>query len=448
MTSLQSAEPGPLSVHASGRYLAKADGEPLLWIGCTPWGMTEWLTREEVDVYLDDRQSKGMNVVQLCLFWGKRTDNPLNFVVNPANAYGHRAFQSDDGEPDPSEPAVVAGGGPENPNDYWDHVEYCLGAIEERGMYAAVLPVWGRRYVNATHDGQSSPVFDAENAREYGAFLGERFSDFRNVIWVMGGDVKADQGGDFSGLYRAMAEAIENAVSQARGDASQPTGGPLFTYHPDGSPLKNSATWFHEDEWLDFNMIETYSHVDDVVGAARADLAMQPAKPTVLAEGAYEGGYQGEIQVDARGVRRQAYQTFFAGAAGFTYGGAFDEEGNGPLFGPSNNWKPLLEFEGAGQMAHLREFLETHDWPRWSLALWAIGDGGGEGRLEKLAVEADDQLLVYFPENTSCRILGVDVRSAKWFNPRDGQSREGAVSPDGRYNPPSGWEDAVLTLKR
>lgn len=141
---------GELQVSDNNRYLAYEDGTPFLWLGGTAWGMTEWLSREDVDLYLDNRKSKGINVIQLCLFWGKRVDYPTKFTANAPNPYGHQAFLEVDGFPDASRPAVVAGGTPENPNDYWDHVDYCLEAIRKRGMHAAVLPFWGRRYVNDT----------------------------------------------------------------------------------------------------------------------------------------------------------------------------------------------------------------------------------------------------------------------------------------------------------
>jgi len=112
------APPERLRVSESGRFLETESGEPFLWLGCTPWGMTEWLTREDVDLYLDDRKAKGMTIVQLCLFWGKREDKPLRFPVNPPNAYGHRAFEVSDGAPDPTRPAVVEGGSATEPNDY------------------------------------------------------------------------------------------------------------------------------------------------------------------------------------------------------------------------------------------------------------------------------------------------------------------------------------------
>ena len=96
-----------LKVSENNRYLAFENGEPFFWLGGTTWGMSEWLTREGVDYYLDNRKEKGFNLVQICLFWGKRVDDPVNFSVNPPNAYGFQAFVEVEGEPDPAQPRVI-----------------------------------------------------------------------------------------------------------------------------------------------------------------------------------------------------------------------------------------------------------------------------------------------------------------------------------------------------
>ncbi len=67
---------GKLRVSENGRYLVHEDETPFLWLGGTVWGMSEWLTREDVDYYLDNRKEKGVNVIQICLLWGKRHDHP------------------------------------------------------------------------------------------------------------------------------------------------------------------------------------------------------------------------------------------------------------------------------------------------------------------------------------------------------------------------------------
>lgn len=345
---------GSLQVSDNGRYFVFEDGTPFVWIGDTVWGMTEWLPREDVDLYLDDRMQKGVNVIQLCVLWGKRHEDPVRFCANAPNGYGHRALRTTGGIPDPAKPAIVPGGSPHSPNDYWDHVEYVLRAAESRGMYVALLPVWGRRYVNATHSGASVALFDDENARAYGEFLGERFRSHPNIIWVLGGDVKAVQPDlevDRRSTYRAMAEGIALGVTTKRVAWDEPDAAwddVFMTYHPDGDPQRNSSDWFHQDPWLDFNMIETHVHRDKVYDAVARDYELSdPVKPTVMAEPHYEG-YTRDKLAEAIHMRRQAYQTFFAGGAGFTYGAHHLRPGNrGPLFSPYGDWKPMLQLEGA-----------------------------------------------------------------------------------------------------
>jgi len=439
---------GKLQVVENSRIIQHENGTPFLWLGCTSWGMTEWLSREEVDLYLDDRKSKGMNVVQFCLFWGKRVDYPTRFTANAPNYYGYKAFMETDSLPDPTRPAIVEGGSPENPNDYWDHVDYCMQAIKQRGMYAAVLPFWGRRYVNAFHENQSLSVFTLENISEYGRFLGKRYGDEPNIIWVSGGDVSADGGGDYRQHYRLFAEGL---VKGATGESvkwneeNEAWDEVFMTYHPAGTPMKNSSTWFHDDPWLDFNMIETHIHKDYIAASIRQDLAKGPLKPTILAEPHYEGITNGH-EARAIHIRRQAYQSFFAGAAGHTYGGGFDEEGNGPLFSPSNNWKQLLDWEGAGQLIHLRKFLEAYDWWNWSPSPGLIVENRGEGELEKLAAINGKVILVYFPENSACTLRNENLQNAIWFNTNTGEYLNGEVNNHSKYKLPNAWEDGILIL--
>jgi hypothetical protein len=461
LTSCQSAkteherypweEHGKLVVHKNSRIIQHEDGTPFLWLGCTAWGMTEWLSREEVGLYLDDRKSKGMNVVQLCLFWGKRVDYPTKFTANAPNYYGYKAFVENEGFPDANQPGLVEGGSPENPNDYWDHVDYCMKAIKERGMYAAVLPFWGRRYVNATHKGQSLPVFTMENIFQYGQFLGKRYGNEPHIIWVSGGDVQADQGGDYLPHYRLFAEGLVNGVtpedSEVKWDEKSNVWDSVFlTYHPDGSPMKNSSQWFHNDPWLDFNMIETYMYRDSIVDAVQQDLQLKNPKPTVLGEPDYEG-VSDSYTTGAIHIRRQAYQSFFAGAAGFTYGAGRDKEGNGPLFSPANNWEVLLNMEGAGQLIHLKKFLEDYKWWNWELTDNLIVNGKGHGELEKLAVTSGRKVLIYCPGNSKFTLKQKPANKMSWFNTKTGESIPSNGKRINEISPPDGWEDAILILE-
>ena len=453
-----------LKVSKNNRHLAFENGEPFFWLGGTTWGMSEWLTREEVDYYLDNRKEKGFNLVQISLFWGKRVDDPVNFSINPPNAYGFQAFVEVEGEPDSSQPCIIEGGTPQSPNDYWDHVEYIIQAAEKRDMIVALLPVWGRRYVNASHTGFSQNVFSSLQMNSYGKFLGQRYKTYANIIWVMGGDVKADQGGDFLAHYRAMAEGIITGITGKLVPWSEES--PLWdyalmTYHPDGTPLLNSSEWFHNDPWLDFNMIETFQSRSLVYRAVQQDYTIDsPVKPTVMGEPAYEGeckptGFSTGVQ-----MRRQAYHSFFGGSAGFTYGAFRDREGNGPLFSPNEGWEKLLDMEGANSMKFVKSFCLNHNWPDWIPVHDMILSNFGDSELQKVAVlaESTGECFIYFPDNS---ILILDLSKhyneaekilIQWFNPASGDYSDKSqmtVSEKVAYlSPPADWSDAILILSQ
>ena len=453
-----------LKVSEDHRYLEYENGEPFLWMGGTTWGMSEWLNREEVDFYLDHRKELDFNIVQLCLFWGKRDEDPVKFFANPTNAYGFRAFGEREGKADPCKPLLVEGGTPLFPNDYWDHVDYIVQAARERDMEVALLPVWGRRYVNASMPGFSDSLFSKQDMNVYGEFLGSRYKEYSNIIWVLGGDVKADAGGDFVGHYRSMAEGILTGITGQEvpwNEESPYWDYALMTYHPDGSPLQNSSTWFHSDPWLDFNMVETYANRDMVYKAIQQDYVLKdPVKPTVMAEPAYEGerkptGFSSGVQ-----MRRQAYQSFFGGAAGFTYGAFRDSVGNGPLFSPYKGWKNLMDMEGALTMKFVKSLCLQHGWPAWKPVHDIIQLNGGEGEFQKVSVlcESTGECLVYYPDNSGSKLdLSKYFKDAEkffgqWYNPASGNYEDKiqfAFSNEGiDATPPASWSDGVLILSR
>jgi len=451
-----------LSVSGNNRYLVTAAGEPFFWMGGTAWGMSEWLIREDVDIYLDNRAEKGFTLVQVCLFWGKREEDPVRFTVNPINAYRHKAFIEVNGKPDPGQPWVIKGGSPQNPNDYWDHVDYIIQAAAEKNLIIAVLPVWGRRYVNATHPPHSEAVFSKNSMRSYGEFLGKRFMAYSNIIWVLGGDVKADAGGDFLDHYRSMAEGIIAGITGETvswDEVSPLWDEALMTYHPDGTPLKNSSLWFHDDPWMDFNMIETHRSRDKVYQAVQQDYVLaDPVKPTVMGEPDYEGSRPNMVTAGIH-MRRQAFFSFFGGAAGFTYGGKIDHDGNGPLWSPYNNWKKMLDMEGARSMTNIKSFCLEQLWPDWTPVQNIVISNEGEGELQKVSVfnMQKNICMVYFPNNSSASLElssyfeKTEEINLQWYNPASdtyAEESERAIK-DGELivSPPNNWQDAILILE-
>ena len=369
---------GSLEVSSNGHFIQHDDGTPFLWIGDTGWGMFQQLTREEVDHYLDNRRDLGFNVIQSVVFWYPHGGGLPSGPHNAANAYGHRPFTGGEDSPNTSEPLLVDGGGPDSPNDYWDHVDYIVQAIKERNLYLALLPCWGRAYITPQFGG-AHIEFDQEEAKAYGLFLGQRYKDEPNIIWVIGGDAKAqfdknDQKWDHRQEFRAMAEGIAQGVTgrqPAWNEADSAWDQVFMTYHPDGAVHLNSSDWFHEDQWLTANGVEVWKEVDDVYPTMLRDYHLtEPVKPSLFLEGSYEfGSYQHECGwVTPVKVRRQIYHTFFAGGAGHTYGAGpiWAMRSSGGNYNCGYTWKQALAFPGGANFGGVAsKFLEEHQWSTW-----------------------------------------------------------------------------------
>lgn len=450
-------ELAPLRVSENHRHLVTTAGEPFLWLGDTAWALFYKLNRDEIRLYLDDRQSKGFTVIQAVAYWyphGEDGPGPHN----APNAYNHRPFQGEEDAPDTAQPLVVVGGSPDAPNDYWDHADFIVRETRRRGLRLALLPCWGRAYVNAVMPKSRATLTEA-TARSFGRFLGERYRSEPHVIWVIGGDTNPTSGAaDGRGVYRAMAEGVGLGVTgfELRHDQPAPAWDQvLITYHPDGDPKFNSAEFFHAEPWLDANGIETWKSVDKVQSTVSRDYALSnPVKPTLFLEGAYEGGQYPEPggAISALKARRQAWQAMLSGAAGHTYGVSsiwhFQRKPRDSA--PANAWQSALQLPGAQQVAALMgRVLTEHQW--WTLQpdQKLIAEGAGENELSKTAARSADgeRVLIYFPEPTPAR-LNLPKRSwrATWVRPESGESAPAKRNATGHFEPPADWPDALLLL--
>jgi hypothetical protein len=322
-----------MSVSENGHYLIDTDGNPFYWIGDTGWAMFQRLTREQIDQYLDDRCEKGFNLIQSVAFWYPYGEFEPIGPLNETNAYGFRPFTGSANSPNTSDPFLVGGGSIDDPNDYWDHADYVVEAVKKRRLKLVLLPCWANAFINNRMKG-SQIEFTVEEALLYGKFLGEGYKNEPHIIWCLGGDVDPVNFGDRDqrAVYRTMAEGIGRGVSgndhlkwnSTHKDWNQT----MMTFHAVRSPQYSgagaeggsSSLWFHDDAWLDFNMMETFSWRYNIYPYVTEDYHKVTAKPTLLGEGAYEGGkYNHECgYFTPLKVRQQGYHAFFAGGAGYT----------------------------------------------------------------------------------------------------------------------------------
>jgi hypothetical protein len=227
-----------------------------------------------------------------------------------------------------------------------------------------------------------------------------------------------------------------------------------MTFHPQGGG--NSAQWFHEDDWLDFNMFQSGHSDRDLPNyqTTFANFQRTPVKPTLDGEPRYEDhpvNWRPENGwLDEFDVRQAAWWSMLAGACGHTYGDhniwQMWQPGRTPISSARTPWKEALEDPGSSQMGHLRRFFESRPWqmltPDQSVLIGETLDGADHVR----AARAEDGsfLLAYTPTGraVTVRLDALDGAAVKasWIDPRTGETRDIGRYPseaEEEFEPPS-----------
>ncbi|KAA8486291.1 collagenase-like protein with putative collagen-binding domain [Arcticibacter tournemirensis] len=421
---------GKLKVSENGRYLVSENGEPFFWLGDTGWLLFGKLSREEADKYLEDRSKKGFNVIQVMVL----------HTVPAVNFYGDTAMVNKD----VAKPKVTPGNDPKDSvqYDFWDHVDYMVDKAAEKGLYMAMVPVWGSNV--------KSGFVNQKQAAVYAKFLADRYKDRPNIIWLNGGDIK---GSDSLDVWKTIGAVLR------KNDPNH-----LITFHPRGRTT--SSEWFHNEKWLDFNMFqsghrrydqdtsakETRHYGEDNWKFVAEDFRLKPVKPSIDGEPSYEGIPQGlhdtlQPRWTANDVRRYAYWSVFAGGFGYTYGHNSVMQMHNPkdktsAYGSHQYWYDALNDPGARQMLYIKALMLSRPFmervPDQSLIV-----NQGEKYDYLIATRGKDYAFVYTYTGRNMKINMGKIAGGKvkacWFNPRDGKTTEiGKFDNKGveEFNPP------------
>jgi len=435
-----------LAVSDNGRYLATGDGKPFFWLGDTAWLLFSKLTREEANTYLEDRKQKGFNVIQVMVLHD----------VAAENVYGDSALVAKN----VSRPLSTAGTSSKDSiaYDYWDHVDYIVDQAAEKGLYMALVPVWGTNV--------KEKKVDKNQAKSYAEFLAKRYKDKWNIIWLNGGDIKGSEGME---VWNTIGETLR------QNDPNH-----LITFHPRGRT--GSSQWFHNAKWNDFDMIqsghrrydqdtsknEKLHYGEDNWKYVETDYKLKPIKPTIDGEPSYEDIPQGlhdtlQPRWTDADVRRYGYWSVFAGAFGYTYGHnsvmqMYKKTDLKPAYGPKDQWITAINAPGAKQMEYLKELMLSRSYFDRIPDQTLIAGNNGEkyDRVTGTRGEEFAMIYTYTGKNFSVQLGktdGDDVK-ASWFDPRTGKfTTIGEFENKGikEFNPPgepANGNDWVLVLDK
>ena len=148
------------------------------------------------------------------------------------------------------------------PNEaYFDHADWVLRRAAEEGFLVLLTP----SYVG--FDGGSQGWYAAmvangpERLREYGEYLGRRYRDFDNILWVHGGDY----------------DPPRKDLVQRHCGRDRRTFDPRALHTAHCAPETAAFEYWQEEPWLEVNNVYTYGPV-----CAAAVGAIRPARTDAL----------------------------------------------------------------------------------------------------------------------------------------------------------------------
>jgi hypothetical protein len=402
--SLSAGEPVyPVKVSENGRYFVDQKDCPVFWLGTTQWQIFREYTLDEARTTIESVRENGFSFIQVMLMGVGDGTKP--------NVYGEKPWINDN---------------PLSPNEaYFANVDSVIRIAAENNVVFSIT-LYHQRY---------GKFITVDNARAWAKWLAVRYKDAPNIVWSM--TPKAQP--EYVPVLRELAAGLHE------GDG----GAHLITFKPDPSPY--SSSFIHDEQWLDFNSMQTWKDVELIYPFVTKDYNLKPVKPVLMAEGAYEQGSEYGFEVSALWVRRQAYYSYLLGGH-HTYG-------HNDSWRVLPTWKEALYAPGAVQMGVLRKIFQGRkEW--WQLvpdqSIFASG-GQVEGQVLNLAARHKDGKWVLVYLGSKCtfsidlsKVATAGKVNAFWIDPRTGDPvAAGGFSNTGvkEFSMPAEWEDAILVLE-
>jgi hypothetical protein len=397
----------PLRVGPDHRHLVDQNGAPFLVQGDAAWSLISGLTKEEAEVYLEARRRQGFNSIIVNVIEHK--------FRGPVNRYGQGPFTTPGDFSTPNE-------------KYFEHVDWVIRKAAQKGVTVFLAPIY-LGYIGTDEGWINEALANGpEKSRNWGRYVGKRYRDFDNLVWLIGGDRNPEKA-------REDVDAVVLGIKEL--DSRH-----VFTAHC--HPENSAVDQYRDDGWLDFNTTYTYGIVHEKL---LADFNRVPTMPFVLVESSYEG----EHNASAVQIRRQAYWALLCGATG-------QFMGNRPIWLFDPGWETAVDSPGAKDMANLQALFTSRPWhelipdEKHEVVIDGLGEFKGLDYLAAARTRDGETVIAYLP---TARAFTVDltritgkIAVARWFNPRAGKSDlagEFPTSGKKQFNPP-GDGDWVLVL--
>jgi hypothetical protein len=419
VTVTVSGPPGiyPLRVGPTSRYLVDQTGKPFFMIGDAAWSLIAQLPDSAADSYLAARQQLGFNTVLVNLLEHKFADNA------PADYYNIPPFTG----------ALFT-----TPNEaYFAHVDHILQTAAQKGLVVLLVPAYVGN--DCSDEGWCVELQGASTAdlTTWGQYVGNRYKDYSNIVWVVGGDADPSAWG-----VKDKLQAMVDGILQK--DTNH-----LFTAH--NQHQSEAIDPWTGASWLNVN--NYYDHGHTLYQPALAAYQVTPTMPYFLIEAVYDG--EG---ASSQELRAQSYWTALSGGFGHVYGDC-------PMWGfgtrtsssfcSSTDWRAALTNDGSHNMQYLAQLFLARQWHLLvpDQAHTALTSGLSSGTDYATAAVASDgsSIIAYLPSARTVTVNGSALgpsMTAWWYDPSSGVSSSAgtfSTATTHEFTPP-GSGDWVLVV--
>lgn len=432
----QSSANFPLKLSATRRYLTDNKNQPFLIKEISGWGLIQALSEPDEAAFIDSVKKKGFNTLMVSII-----SNDTRFAGNPPDWQGISPFK-------------IKWDFSSYNTPYFDHADRFLRMAEAKGMLVLLVPCY-LGYKGDKNQGWwdelLSPTNNTAKSRSYGQFLGQRYKDFNNIIWVAGGDNKGD-----SALYGHMDYIIQGIKEFDKGH--------LWTGHFESAQGSNwsSGSYFY-GKYLDIDGL--YAFTESALGKDAPQYKTEIDKSEIERYGRgrmffqLDQSYEHDIphgpdNENPQWIRRKNYDGLLSGCTGTSFCPGQTDNPEYVL----KNWQPLMNTEGMQQMSYCFNLFGSRAWEQLvpDVSDKIITDGRGKfGSIDYVcaAATADrSTFMAYLPVGgtLTLNLDPFDVKRVRawWYNPRTGKAHlTGIFAANGirKLNRPAN-EDWVLVI--
>lgn len=386
----------PLKLIPGKRYLTDQADKPFFWSGDAAWSLIAQLSSRDAEIYLENRMKKGFTVIMVNLIEHKFCKGA------PANHYGDLPFTG--------KPFV-------SPNEkYFVHADSIIRSASERNITLLLAPLY--LGYDCKDEGWCEEVRKAspEDLYSWGKFLGNRYKNFSNIIWLIGGDTNPS----------TVKVKVEEMVRGIR------TYDHIHLFSAHNQPESMAITPWHGSDWLTINNVYSYDSL--IYMHYKAAYLQKPIMPFFQIESAYENEHNSTPQE----IRSYAYWAILSGAMGHVFGNCpIWHFGAAESWCNTSDWKSEMSDSGSVSMYHLQKLFRSREWqnlvPDFDDQIVRSGHGTwGKKDHVAAAITADgNTIIAYLPEGHKIEVNMTRMKGTSsicwWYNPSNGKAFETGI---------------------